>query len=67
MPGTNAIEEILQKIVNLKPEERRELFQRLPRALSLASKDSEDGGWLTLAESTFDFWDNDEDARYDQL
>jgi hypothetical protein len=27
----------------------------------------EDIGWLKLAERTFDFWDNPDDAIYDQL
>ena len=24
-------------------------------------------GWLSAAESSFEFWDNDEDAAYDKL
>ena len=27
----------------------------------------EDYGWLKLAESSFEFWDNEEDAIYDQM
>jgi len=30
-------------------------------------KEEENRGWLTLAESAFEFWDNEEDAYYDNL
>ncbi|MFN4218716.1 MAG: hypothetical protein ACK4HB_05495 [Candidatus Bipolaricaulia bacterium] len=56
------VEEILQKIADLKPEEQRQLLERLPRVLL-----GEELAWLKLAEPAFDFWDNDADARYDQL
>jgi hypothetical protein len=38
--------------------------QELPSRLKIAV---EDIGWLKLAERTFEFWDNSDDAIYDQL
>jgi len=35
----------------------------LPNLLSISP---EDYGWLKLAESAFEFWNNEEDAIYDQ-
>jgi hypothetical protein len=31
------------------------------------SSESEDNGWLALAESAFAFWDNEQDAIFDNL
>lgn len=59
---TDLVEEILQKIAGLDPEEQHQLLERLPRVLL-----GEELTWLKTAEPAFDFWDNDEDARYDQL
>ncbi|MCS6902779.1 MAG: hypothetical protein NZO41_00645 [Candidatus Bipolaricaulota bacterium] len=56
------VEEILQKIADLGPEEQRQLLERLPHVLL-----GEELDWLKMAEAAFDFWNNDEDARYDQL
>lgn len=62
MAKTDIVEEILRKIADLEPEEQRQLLERLPQVLL-----GEELAWLKMAEPTFAFWDNDEDARYDQV
>jgi hypothetical protein len=58
------VDEILQQIAHLEPEEQRQLLERLPAVLLCSA---EELGWLQVAEPAFGFWDNPEDARYDQL
>src|SRR3989338_6028007 len=58
------IEQIGNAIERSKPEEQRQLLARLPRLLGMSA---EDIGWLKAAESSFEFWNNDEDAIYDKL
>lgn len=58
------VEEIESAIEHSKPEEQRQLLARLPRLLGISA---EDFGWLKVAESSFEFWNNDEDAIYDKL
>ncbi len=38
----------------------------IPRT-TIQAKEQDHSSWLKLAESSFDFWDNDEDAAYDRL
>lgn len=64
MARGHRVDEILQQIAHLEPEEQRQLLERLP-AVILCS--AEELGWLQVAEPAFEFWDNPEDARYDQL
>jgi len=52
---------IIQKF---EAQEREQFLSLLPRLLGISP---EDYGWLKLAESAFEFWDNEEDAIYDQL
>jgi len=61
---TVSVDSILQSIQSLSPEAQRELISRLPAALQLAE---EDLSWLALAGSAFEFWENPDDARYDEL
>jgi len=54
----------VQIIQEFKFQERDQFFRLLPTLLNISS---EDYGWLKIAESAFEFWDNEEDAIYDQL
>jgi len=58
------VEQIIKGIGSLDDDERRELVRRLPEALGLSL---EDLALLSLAERSFVFWDNEDDARYDEL
>ena len=51
-------------IQEFEAQERDQFLSLLPNLLNISS---EDYGWLKLAESAFGFWDNEEDAIYDQL
>lgn len=62
MSKPDLVEEILRKIADLSPEEQYQLLERLPQVLL-----GEELAWLKMAEPAFDFWDSDEDARYDRL
>lgn len=57
----NQIETVIAKA---KPEQQRRLLARLPRLLKISAADI---ALLKLAEGSFDFWDNPDDAIYDQL
>lgn len=57
----NQIETVIAKA---KPEQQRRLLARLPRLLKISAADIT---LLKLAEGSFDFWDNPDDAIYDQL
>jgi len=52
-------------------EERPREYLRVTRdgtaAVSQRPQSEELRGWLAVAESAFSFWDNDEDAEYDDL
>jgi len=58
------VEEIEQAVEKLEVKDQLRLVQELPSRLKIAV---EDIGWLKLAERTFEFWDNPDDAIYDQL
>ena len=58
------VEDVVEAIRQLDSSERKELLNVLPSALLL---DPENSGWLRSAESSFNFWDNEEDAVYDRL
>jgi len=58
------VEEIEQSIKGLSIEEQRKLLSDLPSILQIPEKDL---AFLTLAEKSFEFWDNPEDAIYDKL
>jgi len=58
------MEKIQEVIADADPEKQRRLLAAMPRLLKI------DTGSLRLlkaAEPNFDFWDNDEDAVYDNL
>lgn len=58
------LEEVERAIHGFEPAEKRRLLEDLPKLLQLHSEDT---ALLTLAEQSFDFWDNTEDAAYDSL
>lgn len=58
------VEEIKQSIKGLSMEEQRKLLSDLPSVLQIPEKDL---AFLKLAEKSFEFWDNPEDAIYDKL
>jgi len=58
------VQQAVHIIQEFEAEERDQFLSLLPRLLNISP---EDYGWLKLAESAFEFWDNEEDAIYDQL
>ena len=58
------IDRIFEEIKGLSKDEQKELLSRLPKVLKLSP---ENLLWAWLAESAFSFWDNPEDAIYDEL
>jgi len=58
------LEQISEAIRELDIESQRELLKRLPKLMNI---DSEILGWQKVAESSLSFWDNAEDAVYDEL
>lgn len=58
------VREAAQIVQEFKPQERRQFLLLLPDLLGISP---EDYGWLKAAESAFEFWDNEEDAIYDEL
>ncbi len=51
-------------IAEAKPEQQRRFLAHLPKLLKLSLADL---ALLKLAEGSFGFWDNQDDAIYDQL
>ncbi|MBU2617485.1 MAG: hypothetical protein KKI07_02265 [Euryarchaeota archaeon] len=64
MAVAKSIKEVEKVIQNMTAEEQRRLLQELPYLLKIPADDL---CLLRLAESSFDFWDNPEDAVYDSL
>ena len=58
------VQQAVHIIQKFEAQEREQFLSLLPRLLGISP---EDYGWLKLAESAFEFWDNEEDAIYDQL
>ena len=58
------LKEIESAIAKLSPADQARLLGNLP---SLVSEHSLDQGLLKLAEPSFRFWDNADDAAYDSL
>jgi hypothetical protein len=56
--------EISEAIGKLDAKEQVKLLQILPQHLKISPDDL---AWARLAEPAFEFWDNPEDAIYDQL
>lgn len=59
-----SLEKIEAALERAKPEEQRRFLTRLPHLLKLHPDDT---ALLKLAEPSFDFWNNPEDAIYDYL
>lgn len=62
LKNTTNLEIIGEAIQRSTVEKQRQLLARLPRLLHL---DFASFGLLKLAEDSFDFWNNPEDAIYD--
>jgi hypothetical protein len=60
----STVAEINEAIEKLDVADQVQLLQNLPQHLKIQP---EDFAWPKLAESSFNFWDNPEDAIYDQL
>ena len=60
----STIAEISRAIEKLDVREQVELLRILPHHLKISP---EDLAWPRLAESAFEFWNNPEDAIYDEL
>jgi hypothetical protein len=60
----SSVAEITEAIDHLDVREQVRLLNELPGHLKIKA---EDIGWLRASESSFEFWDNPEDAIYDQL
>jgi hypothetical protein len=60
----STVAEINAAIEKLDVAEQLQLLQSLPLHLKISP---EDLAWTKLAESSFEFWDNPEDAIYDKL
>jgi hypothetical protein len=60
----STVAEISEAIEKLNLADQVQLLQELPQHLKIRP---EDLAWPKLAESSFNFWDNPEDAIYDQL
>lgn len=56
--------EISEAIEKLDLKEQIELLETLPGHLKISPDDL---AWSRLAETSFEFWDNPEDAIYDTL
>jgi len=59
-----SLERIIEEIAALSDQDKARLIRRLREVLSL---DADDWARLKLAETAFNFWDNDRDADYDHL
>lgn len=58
------VEDVERSIREFTVEEQRKLLNDLPSILQIPEKDL---AFLKLAEKSFEFWDNPEDAVYDKL
>jgi hypothetical protein len=59
-----SLQEVEQAIEQFPPEQQRQLVAELPRLLKLSG---EHLAFLRLAEQSFQFWENPDDAIYDTL
>ncbi len=60
----SAVEAITEAVERLDVREQVELLKELPRHLKISP---DDAAWTRLAESSFEFWNNPDDAIYDNL
>jgi hypothetical protein len=61
------VDQISAAIMLLSKTEKRELQQRLPMIIGIDQDALEDLGWLHLAETSFAFWADAEEAIYNDL
>lgn len=54
-------------IMLLSKTEKRQLHQRLPVIIGVDQDALEDLGWLHLAETSFTFWEDEEEEIYNDL
>jgi hypothetical protein len=59
-----SLEAIKIAIKKLDKKAQQELLQELPKLLGIKAETIR---WLKVAEPSFAFWDNEEDAVYDNL
>lgn len=60
----STVAEITEAIEQLDVRQQVRLLNELPAHLKIKP---EDVAWLRVSEPAFDFWDNPDDAIYDQL
>lgn len=60
----SSVLEISEAIEKLDVKDQIKLLEVLPEHLKISPDDL---AWSRLAESAFEFWDNPDDAIYDQL
>jgi hypothetical protein len=60
----STVQEIGEAIEHLNVRDQIRLLHDLPAHLKIQP---DDVGWLKATEPTFEFWNNPEDAIYDQL
>lgn len=60
----SSVAEIAAAVERIDVREQVELLKELPRHLKISP---DDAAWTKLAESSFEFWDNPDDAIYDKL
>jgi hypothetical protein len=60
----STLQEIAEAIEKLDMKQQVQLLEDLPRHLKFSP---DDVAWSRLGESAFEFWNNPEDAIYDQL
>ena len=61
------VEQVSAAIMLLNQTEKRKLKQRLPLLMGIDQDELEDFGWLRLAESAFEFWDDPAEDIYGDL
>ena len=59
-----SLQDVEQAIGQFPAEEQRQLLAELPKILKLSG---EELGYLKLADQSFRFWENPDDAIYDTL
>ena len=61
------VEQISTAILLLDKEEKSKLRKRLPVLMEVDAQEWEEMGWMSLAESAFDFWNDPEEDVYDDF
>ena len=64
LSNVSTVTEISEAIERLSVKDQLHLLQLLPERLKISP---EDLAWTKAAETSFEFWDNPEDAIYDTL